>query len=107
MMRILGTGLPVPLWRRAFRKELRDEGARAPKAETPKPSRNAESETKAKTKRLEKVERKRSRPNAADEPPRLTLDDPLLGQNPANLDRRIERQRAAHDEGDGADGYES
>ena len=61
MMRILGTGLPVPLWRRAFR---------APEAETPKPSRNAESETKAKTKQLEKVERKRSRPNAADEPPR-------------------------------------
>ena len=54
MMRILGTGLPVPLWRRAFRKELREEGAPAPKAETPKPSRNAESETKAKTKRLEK-----------------------------------------------------
>jgi len=70
MMRILGTGLPVPLWRRPFRKELREEGARGPKAETPKPSRNAESETKAKTKRLEKVERKRSRPNAADEPPR-------------------------------------
>jgi hypothetical protein len=67
MMRILGTGLPVPLWRRAFRKELREEGAPAPKAETPRPSRNA-SETKAKTKRLEK--RKRSRPNAADEPPR-------------------------------------
>jgi hypothetical protein len=29
MMRILGTGLPVPLWRRAFRKELREEGAPA------------------------------------------------------------------------------
>jgi hypothetical protein len=39
---------------RAFRKELREEGAPAPKVETPKPSRNAESETKAKTKRLEK-----------------------------------------------------
>jgi len=53
MMRILGTGLPVPLWRRAFRKELREEGAPAPKAETPRPSRNAESETKAKTKARE------------------------------------------------------
>ena len=55
MMRILGTGLPLPLWRRAFRKELREEGAPAPKAPSPKPERNAESETKAKTKRLEKV----------------------------------------------------
>lgn len=69
MMRILGTGLPVPLWRRAFRKELREEGAPAPKTDTPKPSRNAKSESGAKTKRLEKVDRKRSRPNAADEPP--------------------------------------
>ena len=55
---------------RAFRKELREEGAPAPKADTSNPSRNAESETKAKTKQLEKVERKRSRLNAADEPPR-------------------------------------
>ena len=73
MMRILGTGLPVPLWRRAFRKELREEGAPAPKAETPKPSRNAECETQAKTMRLEKVERKQSGPNAADDPPRTWL----------------------------------
>ena len=36
MMRILGTGLPVPLWRRAFRQQLREEGAPAPKAEAPK-----------------------------------------------------------------------
>jgi hypothetical protein len=70
MMRILGTGLPLPLWRRAFRKELREEGAPAPKALSPKPERSAETETKAKTKRLEKVKGKRSRPNAADEPPR-------------------------------------
>jgi hypothetical protein len=62
---------------RAFRKELREEGAPAPKVETPKPSRNAESETKAKTKRLEKVERKRSRPNAADEPPLPWFVTPL------------------------------
>jgi hypothetical protein len=55
MMRILGTGLPLPLWRRAFRKELREEGAPAPKALSPKPERSAETETKAKTKRLEKV----------------------------------------------------
>jgi hypothetical protein len=70
MMRIFGTGLPVPLLGRAFRKELREEGPPAPKAETPKPERSAESETKARTKRLEKVKGKRSRPNAADEPPR-------------------------------------
>ena len=70
MMRIFGTGLPLPLWRRAFRKELREEGAPAPKAPSPKSERGAESETKAKTKRLEKVKGKRSRPNAADEPPR-------------------------------------
>ena len=70
MMRILGTGLPLPLWRRAFRKELREEGTPAPRALSPKPRRSAETETKAKTKRLEKVKGKRSRPNAADEPPR-------------------------------------
>lgn len=39
-------------------------------ASSPKPERNAESETKAKTKRLEKVKGQRARPNAADEPPR-------------------------------------
>jgi len=70
MMRILGIGLPPPLWRRAFRKELPEEGAPAPRASSPSPERGAESETKAKTKRLEKVKGKRSRPNAADEPPR-------------------------------------
>src|SRR5262249_57864369 len=70
MMRILGTGLPLPLWRRACRKELREEGTPAPRALSPKPQRSAETETKAKTKRLEKVKAKRSRPNAADEPPR-------------------------------------
>ena len=60
MMRILGTGFPLPLWRRAFRKELREEGAPAPKALSPKPERSAE----------EKVKGKGSRSNAADEPPR-------------------------------------
>jgi hypothetical protein len=69
-MRILGTGLPLPLWRRAFRKEWREEGAPAPKALSSQPERSAETETKAKTKRLEKVKGKRSTPNAADEPPR-------------------------------------
>src|SRR4029078_10709559 len=34
MMRILGTGLPVPLWRRAFRKEVRDDCGRRPQADT-------------------------------------------------------------------------
>jgi len=68
MMRILGTGLPVPLLRRAFRKEFREQGAPAPKSETPRPERNAESESEAKTKQLEKG--KRSKPKASDEPPR-------------------------------------
>jgi hypothetical protein len=70
MMRILGTGLPVPLLRRAFRKELREEGAPAPKGETPTSQRSAESESEAKTKPLKKVKGNRSRPNASDEPPR-------------------------------------
>jgi hypothetical protein len=69
MMRILGTGLPVPLLRRAFRKELREEGAPAPKGETPKPHHNAQSESEAKTERLKK-KGKRSKPKASDEPPR-------------------------------------
>jgi hypothetical protein len=73
MMRILGTGLPVPLLRRAFRKEFREQGAPAPKGETPKgetlkPERNAESESEAKTEQLKKG--KRSKPKASDEPPR-------------------------------------
>jgi len=78
MMRILGTGLPLPLWRRAFRKELREEGAPAPKAPLPKPERGAESETQ--TKRLKKLKGKRSRPNAADEPPR-TWRVPVGGES--------------------------
>jgi hypothetical protein len=73
MMRILGTGLPVPLLRRAFRKEFREQGAPAPKGETPKgetlkAERNAESESEAKTEQLKKG--KRSKPKASDEPPR-------------------------------------
>ena len=80
MMRILGTGLPLPLWRRAFRKELREEGTPAPRALSPKPQRSAETETKAKTKRLEKLKGKRSRPNAADEPPR-TWRVPVGGES--------------------------
>jgi len=78
MMRILGSGLPVPLLRRAFRKEEREVRAPAPKGETPKgetpkgetpmPQRNAESETEAKTEQLKKG--KRSKPKASDEPPR-------------------------------------
>jgi hypothetical protein len=71
MMRILGSGLPVPLLRRAFRKEFREQGAPGPKSETPKAqSPNAESKSEAKTEGLKKMKGKRSKPKASDEPPR-------------------------------------
>ena len=60
-MRILSAGLPLPILRRAFRKDLREQGAPAPKAK---------SKSAAKTKPVNKVKGERARPKASDEPPR-------------------------------------